>query len=129
MRVFPDTNVLVSAIVARGLCEDLLRLLVRGHVHGRWELLVGAPVEDELKRILRTKLGAHRGPLTIAHELLAEGRRVSRRVSHLTATTPDPSDVPILACALAARADYFVTGNRALLDLEEVHNMRLLSPR
>ena len=31
MRVFFDTNVLVSAFVARGLCADLLRLVLTEH--------------------------------------------------------------------------------------------------
>ena len=31
MRVFFDTNVLVSAFLARGLCADLLRLVLSEH--------------------------------------------------------------------------------------------------
>ena len=31
MRVFFDTNVLVSAFLARGLCADLLRLVLTEH--------------------------------------------------------------------------------------------------
>ena len=31
VRVFFDTNVLVSAFLARGLCADLLRLVLREH--------------------------------------------------------------------------------------------------
>ncbi|MCZ7627164.1 MAG: hypothetical protein C3F12_00010 [Candidatus Methylomirabilota bacterium] len=129
MRLFPDTNVLVSAIIARGLCEDLLRLLVRGHVRGRWELLIGAPVEIEFTRILHTRLHADNETMAIARDLLADGQRVPSSAVNLTLPIPDLDDIPILACALAAQADFFITGDKALLDLNEVHSMRLCSPR
>ncbi len=42
---------------------------------------------------------------------------------------PDPDDILILACAIAAKADAFVTGDKALLDLGKVEGMPILSPR
>ncbi len=42
---------------------------------------------------------------------------------------PDPDDLPILGCALGAAADVFVTGDKPLLDLNEVQNMPVVSPR
>jgi predicted nucleic acid-binding protein len=42
---------------------------------------------------------------------------------------PDPTDVPILACAVSANADVFVTGDRALLELREVEGIPILSVR
>jgi predicted nucleic acid-binding protein len=41
----------------------------------------------------------------------------------------DPSDALILAAALAAGADLFVTGDKALLDLGEVQGMPILDVR
>ena len=38
-------------------------------------------------------------------------------------------DIPILACALAANADVFVTGDQALLDLRAVDGLSIVSPR
>ena len=51
MRVFLDTNVLVSAFTARGLCADLYELAAVRH-----ELIIGTPVITELTRILDKKL-------------------------------------------------------------------------
>lgn len=47
MRVALDTNVLVSAIGTRGLCADLMRLVLRDH-----ELVVGEQVllEPDVQR-------------------------------------------------------------------------------
>jgi predicted nucleic acid-binding protein len=52
MRVFLDTNVLVSAIAARGLCADILREILVSH-----QLIVSDPLLDELKNVLHTKIG------------------------------------------------------------------------
>lgn len=51
-----------------------------------------------------------------------------------TATRPlsvpisDPDDIPIISPALAAEADLFVTGDKALLELRLVHEMPVVSP-
>ncbi len=43
MRVFLDTNVLVSAFAARGICADLLELVLLEH-----DLIIGRHVLGEL---------------------------------------------------------------------------------
>jgi predicted nucleic acid-binding protein len=47
----------------------------------------------------------------------------------VNASIPDPDDIPTLACALVAKADVFVTGDKAPLALRQVGDMPLLSPR
>ena len=51
MRIFLDTNVLVSAFASRGLCADLFELILLEH-----ELVVGTQVLAELRRALRQKI-------------------------------------------------------------------------
>jgi predicted nucleic acid-binding protein len=51
VRVFPDTNVLAAAIAARGLCSELLEIIIHDH-----ELLTCQAVLDELERVLAEKL-------------------------------------------------------------------------
>ena len=53
MRVFLDTNVLVSATASRGLCADVFRTAIEFH-----ELVVSEHLFEELTRILRTKFDA-----------------------------------------------------------------------
>jgi hypothetical protein len=50
VRVFPDTNVLASAFGTRGLCADVLRLILADH-----ELVTGEVVIEELRKVLRNK--------------------------------------------------------------------------
>lgn len=42
---------------------------------------------------------------------------------------PDPADEPIVASALAGQAHVFVTGDKALLELQQVVNLPVISPR
>lgn len=58
MRVFLDTNVLVSAFTTRGLCADLLRLVLAGH-----EPLSGEIILQELRRVLDERFRVPR-PIT-----------------------------------------------------------------
>lgn len=43
--------------------------------------------------------------------------------------SPDPSDIPLLAAAVSARADLFVTGDRALLEMKSIEGVPIVSPR
>ena len=52
MRVFLDTNVVVSALATRGICSDVLRLIV-----SEYDLLLSETVFGELRRVLGRKFG------------------------------------------------------------------------
>jgi predicted nucleic acid-binding protein len=52
LRIFLDTNVLVSAFGTRGLCADVVR-----HVVAQHEFETGEVVLAELRRVLRSKIG------------------------------------------------------------------------
>lgn len=43
------------------------------------------------------------------------------------AVSRDPDDDHVLACALAARADYVVSGDADLLDLEQYQGIRIVT--
>lgn len=124
MRVYPDTNVLVSAVATRGLCADLFQVIFADH-----GLLVGQTVLGEFTRILTRKL--HLAPSHVS-----EWVAFLRRQGELIPTGPllrvkvrDPHDRPILAEAVAGRADVLVTGDRDLLDLTAPAPLAILSPR
>ena len=51
MRVFLDTNILVSTFATRGLCADVLRHVLSEHV-----LVMSEVVLRELRKALRVKL-------------------------------------------------------------------------
>jgi len=124
VRVFLDTNVLASSIATRGLCGELLEIIIHDH-----ELLTCQPVLKELQRVLAGKL---RLPEAVVDGFLgllkSEAQLIESRKTPSVAIK-DADDIPILACALAANADVFVTGDQALLDLRAVDGLPIVSPR
>ena len=123
MTVVLDTNVLVAALVARGLCHELVQRTVRAHA-----VVSSLPLIEELERVLRERFS-----LTPAAEVfLRELRRSVRHVEVNVLPVPvrrDPDDDIVLATAVAARADVIVTGDEDLLVLREYEGVAILSPR
>lgn len=124
MKIFLDTNVLASGLATRGLCAELLEAVISDH-----ELLTSPDVLEELRRVLEEKFRLPQPVIKGYVDLLeTEGRLITER-EPLRQKLPDPHDVPIIASALAAKADVFVTGDKALLNLGKVKGMPILSPR
>lgn len=124
MRIFLDTNVIVSAVATRGLCADVLHVVVAEH-----DLLVGKTVLKELRRVLRQKL---RLPTTTLNELDAFLRRHSTIVSKqapLAVSLRDANDEAVLAEAIAGDADILVSGDRDLLQIADAAPIPILAPR
>jgi len=60
---------------------------------------------------------------------LAASAQLFRDVPRVPAVTRDPSDDRVIACAVAARADYLVTGDDDMLVLGEHKGIRIVTPR
>jgi len=123
VKVFLDTNVLASALATRGLCAELFEAVLQSH-----ELLVSPPVLRELERVLPAKLGQSKQITMEFIDLLKVYATIVKSVS-LAVSLPDPDDEPIVASALSGKAQVFVTGDKALLELGKVEGLPIVSPR
>ena len=124
MRVFLDTNVLVSALATRGLCSDLLRAVIANH-----SLIAGESVLRELRRVLDEKFGVPRATIDAADEFLRETAVVVAEAAPVAVELVDPDDVPILGEAVAGKTDVLVTGDRDLLRVAAEAPVAIVSPR
>ena len=124
MRVFLDTNVLVSAFASRGLCADLLELVLLEH-----DLIAGQSVLRKFTKALRekVKLPAARSA-EIVDFVSGEATQVIGTAEPADAKV-DPDDARVLGEALAGHAELFVTGDTALLKLAIINGLRIVSPR
>jgi len=72
MRVFLDTNVLVSAVATRGLCADVLREVLVSH-----QLVISSPLLNELTNILHSKFGI---PFDVITEFMLKVQSMGLRI-------------------------------------------------
>jgi putative PIN family toxin of toxin-antitoxin system len=124
MRVFLDTNVLVSAVATRGLCADVLREILVSH-----QLVVSNPLIFELNNILHTKIGLPHVIISDFVEVLTQDAVLSENTHLLAIDISDKDDIPMLSTALNGKAELFVTGDKKLLERRKIQSMRIISPR
>lgn len=130
MRVFLDTNVLVSAFATRGLCADVVRLALSHH-----QLVVGKIVLEELNEVLRRKFGMPEAIVRDIDNFLAEQEIIAKpdalNESELSDDLPalDEPDASILRSALAAKVDVLVTGDQDLLEPGLRFDLEIGTPR
>jgi putative PIN family toxin of toxin-antitoxin system len=124
VRIFLDTNVLVSAFASRGLCAEVLELVLLDH-----DLIVGRNVLRELEKALREKV---RLPVVRSAEIVdfvsSEATQVVDNAKPASAKV-DAADAIVLGEALASHGDLFVTGDAALLRLAAIGTLKIASPR
>jgi len=129
MRVVADTNVIVSALLWVGIPHSIL-VAAEG---ARITLCTSPALLEELEGVLRRPKFASRlrelqvdaGELTVRYARLAQvvlPRRVIRLVDK------DPADDEVLACALASRAKFIISGDADLLQMRAYRRIPILSP-
>ena len=124
MTVVLDTNVLVSAFAARGLCADLFRDVISHHT-----LALSDYILDELQQKLTEKLRVSTPVAQGIHALLLPYRVVHAELPDIDVDIRDSDDIPIVAFALAMKADFLITGDRDLLDIALSLPVPVISPR
>lgn len=119
MKVFLDTNVWLSATVFSGLCAALLEACAE-----RGWLVTSALVRDEAHAMLTRKFPHIPQATTLFDTVWQEAHRVDD-----IAEPADDHDARLVAAAVAAGADFFVTGDARVLDWEASGAMRIVNPR
>jgi putative PIN family toxin of toxin-antitoxin system len=125
-----DTNVLVSALIVE--YGNPAQIIVRAHAE-KFSLLLSEDILKETRVALHYKHIQKRfHPTDQAIEEFLARLRVSCAlvpVQHVeNIVTNDPPDNLVLACAVEGKADYLVSGNLHLLDLEQHRGVKIVTP-
>ena len=123
VRVVLDTNVFIAAVVADGLCRDLVRVRLLPHT-----LIISEPLLQELRTVLRAKFAVDPVELPLLAQLNEESEIVTPAELRGGVCRDEDDDV-VLATALAGKADVIVTGDEDLLVLKKFRGIEILSPR
>ena len=123
-RIALDTNVLVSAVATRGLCADVLNLVLAEH-----ELVIGETVLAETARVLRDKMRVPKDVIQEFVELLRDESEVVQATEPLQIVIRDQSNVAVMSEAISGRAEVLVTGDRDLLEISAPLPIKVITPR
>ena len=126
MRVVLDTNVLLSALILPGSKPDQVLQRVRS---GEVELFLSSFILAELEQILRDKF---RFTKRQTDERVTVIRRMAALVDsaeRIALVAAKDDDNRILECAMAARVDHLVTGDKEhLLPLQCIGTTQIVTP-
>jgi putative PIN family toxin of toxin-antitoxin system len=126
IRVVADTNVYVSAIVFGGTCEAVLALARAGVV----ELVISPALLHELRAVLLHTFEWSETRTREALAMVTDLATVVRPRTRLSGLVAAEADHRVLECAVAAQAQFLVTGDkRHLLPLKSIRGIPIVSPR
>jgi len=124
VRIVLDSNIIIAAFAARGLCSSIVETCIGNH-----EIIICEAILEEISQKLRNKIRLP-GAMT--------KRVITFLKSHATTLTPvtvdprvcrDKKDLMVLGTALAGKVDYIVTGDKDLLAVGVFHGIEIIDPR
>ncbi|MEI8171881.1 MAG: putative toxin-antitoxin system toxin component, PIN family [Deltaproteobacteria bacterium] len=125
MRVVLDTNVFISSFFGGNP-----RAIIDLWKDGRLTLCLSQEIFDEYIEVLRRLGFDNTQELEELLKLFATGFHIV-----FTTRTPevhvvaDPDDDKFIACALALKAQYVVSGDKALIDVRRYQGINIVTPR
>jgi putative PIN family toxin of toxin-antitoxin system len=121
-----DTNVFIAAIITEGICS---RLLHRARMH-EFSLISCPFIMAEIRHILSKKFRLTHEEIASAVEPVSEA--IGQIIEHnlkIIGICRDADDDNIIACAVAAKADYLVTGDSDLSEIKSCRGVQIITPR
>jgi uncharacterized protein len=125
MRIVLDTNVMVSALIFGGLPRQILDLAPLGVCRFCFSIAM----ERELKRVLAEKFAWSGDQIRGRVATVLSWGIIVSPTTELAVVKDDPDDDRILECALEARADAIISGDRHLLKLGNFQGIPIYRPR
>lgn len=125
MKIFLDTNVLISAFIARGgHSHEILTHAVHQH-----ELYFSDFILRELKQKLRAKFHFSNTAIKKLTDFMERFLVRGETASVVDKICRDPDDDQVLADAETNHVDFILTGDQDLLILKTHKNIRIIAPR
>jgi putative PIN family toxin of toxin-antitoxin system len=121
MRVVLDTNIWITYIITAKL-DNLVHLIIDNDI----QVLTSNHLIEELSEVISRKKFTKYLTLPIA-EYIDFHKELSTNISTIPVFTasPDPKDNFLFDLAIQSDAEYIVTGDKRLLDLDTVEGVKL----
>ena len=123
LKVTPDTNTLVSAVISKGNEFELLRLAHAGKI----EMILSLQILKEFKEVIsRKKFGFSNEQINRVLKSIINISAIIMPSNKIDLIKEDPADNKILECAESGKADYIVSGDYHLLHLKEYKEIKIV---
>lgn len=123
-KIVLDTNVVIAAFAARGLCESVFELCLEKH-----ELIISDFLLEELREKLVKKIKLPQDTVDeIVHLYSKNSKKVNPAIIGAEICR-DPEDVPVIGTCVSGNADYLISGDKDLLVLGGFEETKIVSPR
>lgn len=124
-KVVVDTNVFVSAhLISKG---NPARIIDRW-TEDKYDLVLSKPVVEEIIKVLhRKEIKVERIERLLS--LISQKATMVTPEKEISVIKNDPDDNKFIECAVKGKADYIVSGDKHLLDLEKYKGIKILTPK
>lgn len=131
MRVVLDTNVIISALLAKE--STPAKILFYWQEKKMFDIVVSQAILEEYHRAIqyphiRTRHGLSDDDMK---RFVSEFRALAILVEskeEVTIVTQDRDDNKFIACALTGRAELIISGDKDLLDIKSYRDVRIITP-
>ena len=122
-KVVFDTNIIISAAISSGPCSKLMQEVEKG----KFTLYISEDILLETERTLRKlDTGLSSRQIRIYLRKIKNIAIMINSPQILKVVKDDPDDDKILGCAVAAKAEYLITGDRHLLDIKRYKQIKIV---
>jgi putative PIN family toxin of toxin-antitoxin system len=123
MKIVFDTNVLISAFITHGLCNEIFDYCLIEH-----ELYTSQWILEEFRKNLLKKFGFSKDEIGQAINLILKNSVIIKPVPLMSRICSDPADDNILAAAITGEVDFIITGDNDLLKLNKIQGIQIIKP-
>ena len=124
MRVVLDTNVIIAAFAARGLCAEIFEVCLAEDT-----IIISEHILSEVKENLVKKIHLQKDIVQNIIEYLRDTTELFKPQELDKSTCRDKDDIKIIGAALNGNADFILTGDNDLLTLKEYKGIKIITPR
>ncbi len=124
-KVVIDTNVIISAFGWDGHPEEIIKLVNKGKI----ENFTSIEMINELSNAI--KYPRLKFPESLQAEIIETIFSISSIVNvnqSLNIIDEDPGDNKVIECALSAKAEFIISGDKHLLELKKFKEIEILTP-
>jgi len=123
MKIVLDTNVLIAGFISHGTCNELIEYCAINH-----EVVISLFILREFKQKLIHKFRFTTHEAESAVNLLESRFEVVIPVKLVKPVCRDADDDQVIGTALAGNCECIVTGDKDLIALRHVKQIRMISP-